>query len=769
MKPPVTPGSGPGNAPGVSAGWAGSRRLLRQLRDIMAGPDSAQARLDQIATLIARELVAEVCSIYVRRAGDVLELFATEGLRPDAVRNTRLLVGEGLVGFVAAQAMPVALADAQRHPLFAYRPETGEALYSSLMGVPVLRGGRVLGVLVVQNRTQRSYTDEEVETLETTAMVLAELITGADILSLDEARYDADTEALPQRLEGLALSPGLTIGTAIVQHQRVTIERMFSEDPVSEEQRVRDALAGMHGQLDAALERPEFAGTGEHRDVLETFRMFAEDRGWLRRINEAIRSGLTAEAAVQRVQDETRVRMGKVTDSFLRERLLDFEELTDRLLRQLVDGGLEEEFQLPADAVLVARTLGPAELLNYAPENLKAVILEEGSATAHATIVARALGVSLVGRLEGLLSRIETGDAVLVDGENGVAYLRPGDEVRSNFEMAVEARSARLQSYRVLRDMASETRDGVPVSLLLNAGLLADMNHLDETGAEGVGLYRTEIPFMMRATYPDVAAQTEFYARVLDAANGRPVTFRTLDIGGDKALPYLHNVAEENPAMGWRATRIALDRPAMLRHQLRALIMASAGRDLAVMFPMIAQVSEFEAAKRLLDIELARASQRGEPVPETIRSGVMLEVPALAMQFENLLPMVDFLSVGSNDLVQFLFASDRGNPRLEGRYDALSPAVLNFLKGIVEECDTRAVDLTVCGEMAGDPVAAMALIGIGYRRLSMSPANIGPVKAMIRSMAVNGMVEYLEGLLHAPHPSIRRHLRGFARDHGVEV
>ena len=755
--------------PSASAGWAGSRRLLRRLRDIMAGPDSVQARLDQIATLIARELVAEVCSIYVRRAGDVLELFATEGLRPDAVRNTRLMVGEGLVGFVAAQAMPVALADAQSHPQFVYRPETGEDRYSSLMGVPVLRGGHVLGVLVVQNQTQRSYTDEEVETLETTAMVLAEMISGGGILNLDEARYDAITEALPQRLEGLALSPGLTIGTAVVQRQRVTIERMLSEDPAAEEQRVRDALAGLHGQLDAALERPEFSGTGEHRDVLETFRMFAEDRGWLRRIDEAIRLGLTAEAAVQRVQDETRVRMSKVTDSFLRERMLDFEELTDRLLRQLVDGESDAGFQLPADAVLVARTLGPAELLNYAPENLKAVILEEGSATAHATIVARSLGVPLVGRIEGLLSRIETGDAVLVDGENGVAYLRPGDEVRSNFEMAVEARSVRLQSYRVLRNMASETRDGVAVSLLLNAGLLADMNHLEETGAEGVGLYRTEIPFMTRATYPDVAAQTEFYARVLDEANGRPVTFRTLDIGGDKALPYLHNAIEENPAMGWRATRIALDRPAMLRHQLRALIVASAGRDLAVMFPMIAQVSEFDAARRLLDIELARAAGRGEPVPSDVRTGVMLEVPALAMQFENLLPRVDFLSVGSNDLVQFLFASDRGNPRMEGRYDALSPAVLNFLRRIVEDCDTHSVDLTLCGEMAGDPVAAMALIGIGFRRLSMSPANVGPVKAMIRSMRVDGMTTYLGGLLHAPHPSIRSHLRGFARDHGVEV
>lgn len=762
MKPPIGSAVSP-------PGWAGSRRLLRRLRDIMAGPGTAQERLDRIVTLIARELVAEVCSIYVRRAGDVLELFATEGLRADAVRNTRLMVGEGLIGFVAAQAMPIALADAQSHPQFAYRPETGEERYSSLMGVPVLRAGRVLGVLAVQNQTQRSYTDEEVETLETTAMVLAELITGSDILDLEAARYDSVTEALPQRIEGRALSPGMAFGTAVVQRRRVTIERMLTEDPDVERRRVRDGLAALYGQLDAALERPEFTGASEHRDILETFRMFAEDRGWLRRIDEAIRSGLSAEAAVQRVQDETRVRMGQVTDSYLRERLLDFEELTDRLLRQLVDGGASDGMVMPEDAVLVARSLGPAELLNYEPGSLRAVLLEEGSTNAHATIVARALDVPLVGRVQGILSWVETGDVVLVDGDNGIVYLRPGDEVRANFEMAVAAQSARLEVYQRLRDMPSETRDGVPVSLFLNAGLLADTVRLNETRAEGIGLYRTEIPFMLRADYPDVAAQTEFYARVFEEADGRPVTFRTLDIGGDKVLPYLQGNVEENPAMGWRASRISLDRPAMLRHQLRALIAASGGRDLDIMFPMIAQVSEFEAARRLLDLELERAARSGGPVPATLRAGVMLEVPALALQFANLLPQLDFLSVGSNDLVQFLFASDRGNPRMEGRYDTLAPAVLNFLRDVAEACDARDVDLTVCGEMAGDPVAAMALIGIGYRRLSMAPANFGPVKAMVRSLTVRGLTGYLDGLLRTSHPSIRSHLLDFARDHDVEL
>jgi phosphotransferase system enzyme I (PtsP) len=754
----------------TQAGWIGARRLLRQLRDIMAGPGTAQERLDRIVILIARELVAEVCSIYVRRAGDVLELFATEGLRPDAVHNTRLMVGEGLVGFVAAQAMPVALADAQSHPLFAYRPETGEESYQSLMGVPILRGGRVHGVLVVQNRTQRGYTDEEVETLETTAMVLAEMVVGAEVLSPDEMRYEAVPEGLPLRLEGSALSPGLTMGTALVHRQRITIERMISDDPAAEEARVRGAIEGLHGQLDAVLDRPELAGTGEHRDVLETFRMFAEDRGWVRRINEAIRSGLSAEAAVQRVQDETRVRMGQVSDTYLRERLLDFEELTNRLLRELVGAGAEAGLQMPDDTtVLVARSLGPAELLNYDTANLKAVALEEGSANAHAAIVARAMGLPLVGRLNGLLSQVETGDAILVDAENGVVYLRPGEEVRANFEMAVAARSARLAEYRDLRDLPARTRDGEDVALMLNAGLLADMNHLSETGAAGVGLYRTEIPFMVRATYPDVAAQTEFYGRVLDEASGRPVVFRTLDIGGDKALPYLNAGSEENPAMGWRARRIALDRPVMLRHQLRALIAASAGRELSVMFPMIAQVAEFEAARRLLDAELERAARRGEPVPDAVRAGVMLEVPALAMQLANLLPQLDFLSVGSNDLAQFLFASDRGNPRLEGRYDTLAPAMLRFLADVSRACADAGTPLTVCGEMAGDPLAAMALIGLGYRRLSMSPASVGPVKAMVRSLAVGDLTGYLERQLGTGSPSIRRHLHAFARDHGIDA
>lgn len=748
--------------------WGRSRRLLRRLRDIMAGPDSAQERLDQVTSLIAGDMVAEVCSIYIRRAGNVLELFATEGLRKDAVHQTRLMVGEGLVGDIAARAHPVALADAQRHPLFAYRPETGEENYSSLMGVPILRGGRVLGVLVVQNRTERTYADEEVEDLETIAMVLAELVSGSELIGADEAQVD-NGAGTPQRLEGVAYSPGLAQGIAVVHRPRVTIDTMLADDPAAEAQRLDAAIVDLQDEIDALLRRPDIGSAGEHRDIMETYRMFARDRGWRARMVEAVQSGLSAEAAVQRVQDETRRRMLLVSDAYLRERLLDLEDLTNRLLQQLVGANDRQSQALPDDTVLIARALGPAELLNFPEGKLRAVVLAEGSASAHVTIVARALDIPLVGRIADVLAQVETGDPIIVNADNGTIVLRPGEEVLSNFDAAIEARHRRQQAYIGLRDRPAVTRDGVAVSLLLNAGLLVDMARLADSRAEGVGLYRTEIPFMIRASYPDVATQTEFYRRVFDAAEGRPVCFRTLDIGGDKLLPYFRSLDEENPAMGWRALRISLDRPAMLRQQMRALIAASEGRPLHVMFPMVAQVDEFTTARRLFDGELARAGQAGLPLPESVSVGTMLEVPALVWQLPALLPQVDFLSVGSNDLVQFLYASDRGNPRLEGRYDPLSPAVLALLADLVGKCRAAAVPLTVCGEMAGDPLAAMALIGLGIRRLSMSPGSVDAVRAMILDVDAGQVARYLVTLRDSAAPSLRSRLRGFALDHAVTV
>jgi phosphotransferase system enzyme I (PtsP) len=748
----------------------GSRRLLRRLRDIMAGSGSAQQRLDKIVGLIAADMVAEVCSAYIMRAGEVLELFATEGLRREAVHRTRLRVGEGLVGVIAATARPLALADAQSHPDFAYRPETGEEIYHSLMGVPILRSGRVLGVVVVQNRTQRHYTEDEIEALQTIAMVLAELAASGELIEPGELSPGDGIAILPVRLDGIRLNPGLAIGAAVLHETRIIVHQVVAEDPEAELERLRKAVAEMQSAIDDLLAASDVAAGGEHRDVLETYRMFAADRGWLSRMREAVRGGLTAEAAVQRVQDENRARMNQVTDPYLRERLLDLEDLANRLLQHIIGkSATAAAVAHPDEFILIARSMGPAELLDYDRRGLKVLVLEEGSPTAHVAIVARALDIPVVVRVKDILSKVEPGDLIVADGDNAHVFIRPGDDIQQAIEANMQMRLARKETYAAIRLAPAKTLDGVEVALHLNAGLLIDLPHLDESGAAGIGLYRTEIPFMVRDAFPDVDEQAELYGRILDHAGHRPVTFRTLDIGGDKVLPYLPESEEENPAMGWRAIRISLDRPAMLRQQLRALLRAAAGRPLRVKFPMVAEVAEFEAARAVLAIEVNRAAARQLQLPSEIKVGVMLEVPALLWQLPALLPSVDFLSVGSNDLCQFLFACDRGNPRLAGRYDALSPTMLTLLRELVRQCDEHKVPVSLCGEMAGSPLDAMALIGLGFRNLSMTPSSIGPVKTMVRSLRLAPLEQFLPSLANAPDHSVRGKLSAFARDHGVVI
>jgi phosphotransferase system, enzyme I, PtsP len=749
--------SGPLSAVGI-------RRLLKRLRDLMAVGGSVQERLDQLVRIIAGELVAEVCSVYVMRPGDMLELYATEGLKRDAVHRTRLRVGEGLVGDIAMNARPLALANAQSHPNFAYRPETGEEIYHSLLGVPVLRGGRVRAVLVVQNRTHRDYAEEEVEALETIAMVLAELVA-----SPEGAAGEVAPATQPMRLTGSRFTPGIAIGNAVLHEPRVSIRQMVSDNPDAELERLRDGVAAMREALESLFAASGFDTGSETGAVLETYKMFAEDRGWVGRIAEAVRSGLSAEAAVQKVQQDTRVRMGQVTDVYLRERMADFDDLAHRLLRHLAGGRVGAMQDLPESAVVFARNMGPAELLEYDRARIKAVVLEEGSHTAHVAIIARALGVPMMGRVAGALGAVDTGDEIVVDADASQILIRPTDEVRDSYIAAIRAEADRMAAYGALRDEPSVTRDGHRISLLTNAGLHIDLAKIVEVGAEGVGLFRTEIMFMVRQTYPGTTTQERLYRRVLDRAGGRPVVFRTLDIGGDKVLPYLERPEEENPAMGWRAIRMMLDRPLMLRQQLRALIRAAGGRELSIMFPMISEVRELETCRTLLDGEIAKERAAGREPPASVRVGAMLEVPALIWQLHNLLPLVDFLSVGSNDLLQFLFASDRGNPRLAERYDPLSPPALACLRDIAAACLRAGVPVTLCGDMAAQPIEALALIGLGYRRLSMPASAIPPVKAMLREVDVGKLTSYVGQLCDLTDHSVRSHLRAFARDHAIPV
>ena len=752
------------------SGAGSPRTLLRRLREIMAEQTSAQARLDRLVSVIESIMVAEVCSIYLRRAGGAFELFATEGLNREAVHRTRMKQGEGLVGLVAETAEPVNLSDAFGHPSFSYRPETGEDPYHSFLGVPIVRGGQVYGVLTVQNRVARQYEEEEVEAVQTVAMVLAEVVAHGglfDIAELDEPELRPDR---PLTFHGDGLCEGIAIGTVVLHEPRVKVEHLIADDPQAELARLDMALAGLRSAVDSMLDSGELDLTGESREVIEAYRLFAQDQGWQQKLHDAVRTGLTAEGAVERVQDELRLRVSRISDPFLRERLHDFEDLARRLQRELVGKSTSDGTRdLPQNAVLIARAMGPAELLDYGRDRLVALLVEDATATSHVAIVARAMGLALVGGTKGIADTARAGDPIVVDGESGEAQLRPPAEIVSVFEARRTLREQRVAQFAAVRDLPAVTRDGVPIQLMMNAGLLIDMPHLDESGADGVGLFRTELQFMIGETMPRLADQIAFYRRIIDAAGDKPVVFRTLDLGGDKILPYGRWDREENPALGWRAIRIALDRPALLRYQVRALLMASADKVLRVLLPMVSDVSEFNAARALIDRELERARLMGLPQPRQTLVGAMLEVPALMFMLPQILRSADFVSIGSNDLFQFIFAVDRTNPRVARRYDALSPAALTVIRQIVRSAGDANGEVSLCGEMAGRPLEAMALIGAGVRTLSMQPANIGAVKIMIRSLDTREIAHFVDGLCGRTDHSLRTRLAAFAAERGVMI
>ena len=752
----------------VAAG--GPRLLLRRLREIMAERDNAQARLDRLVAVIAANMVAEVCSIYLRRAGNALELFATEGLNRSAVHRTRMRSGEGLVGLVAETAEPVNLSEAPSHPRFSYRPETGEDPFRSFLGVPIVRGGQVYGVLTVQNRAARVYDEEEVEALQTVAMVLAEIVahgTLFDIAELDEPELRADR---PRGFAGEGLSEGVAVGRVVMHEPRVRVERMIADDPQAEMKRLEDALSKLRLSVDEMLSSSELDLTEETREVIEAYRLFAEDRGWQQKLFDAARTGLTAEASVERVQDELRLRVTRVGDPFLRERLHDFEDLARRLQRHLSgDGEAACARELPPDAVLVARAMGPAELLDYGRDRVTALVLEDAAPTSHVAIVARAMALPLVSGAEGIVDTARAGDFVAVDGETGEVQLRPPSDVIASFKARSALRETRAARMAEVRELPAVTKDGVSIQLMMNAGLLIDMPHLDESGADGVGLFRTELQFMVGETMPRLADQIAFYRRVIDAAGSKPVIFRTLDLGGDKILPYGRWEREENPALGWRALRIALDRPALLRYQVRALIAAAADRGLRLLLPLVTDVDEFTRARALVDRELERARLLSLPMPRQTLVGAMLEVPALAFMLPQILRSADFVSIGSNDLLQFVFACDRTNPRVSRRYDGLSPAALTLVRQIVRSAAEANGEVSLCGEMAGRPLEAMALIGTGLRSLSMQPPNIGPVKMMIRSLDTREITDFVDRQCDRSDHSLRTRLTAFAAEHGIVI
>ncbi len=728
-----------------------SRKLLRRLRDTLAEPGEGQERLDRITHLIADSMRTEVCSIYLFRDADTLELCATEGLNAEAVHKTRMRIGEGLVGRVALTANPVNTGDAPSAKGFRFMAETGEEIYSSFLGVPIQRLGERLGVLVVQSKEAREFSGDEVYALEVVAMVVAEMTElGAFV---GEGAALAALHQRPEMFRGTVGQEGVASGNVWLHEPRVIVTNPVADDPHAELRRLKEAVDDLRISVDDLLTAAK-SGDKDQMQVLEAYRMFANSKGWMRRMEEDISRGLSAEAAVEKEQSAARARMSQIPDPYLRERLHDLDDLSNRLLRILTGQGAETGAEMPADPILIARNIGPGELLAYG-RSLKGIVLEEGSVGSHAAIVARALAIPLVIHARRITTEALNGDLILVDGEQGIAHLRPEDNVAAAFHDKIAMQAKAQERYASIRNKPAETLCGTRIALHMNAGLMADLPSLESSGAEGVGLFRTELQFLIRNSVPRRGDLAALYSRVLQAADGKHVAFRTLDIGSDKVLPYMKPQDEPNPAMGWRAIRVGLDKPGVMRMQLQALIRAANGGPLTVMFPFIAQFDEFRAARDHLLREIEREAKLGHATPSDLKIGAMLETPSLAFAPKQFFDMTDFISIGGNDLKQFFFAADRENELVRRRYDTLNVSFLTFLERIVERCNESDVDLSFCGEDAGRPIEAACFAAMGIRALSMRPASIGPVKHLLRRINLVELKAVIEEAAENGRQSVR--------------
>ncbi len=738
-----------------------SRQLLTRLRDTLAEDGDGQQRLDHITELVAAGAGVEVCSIYLRRDRQTLELCATEGLKKESVHVTRLRYGEGLVGRVAKEASPVNADDATKEKGFRYMPETGEEMYSSFLGVPIQRLGEVLGVLVIQSKAQRKYSEDDVYALEVVAMVIAEM--------KELGAFVGDGEAMtaphqrPIMFSGASAQEGAARGNVLLHDPQIVISNPVADDPEAEKIRLNEAMDSLRISVNDMLSATKKESDGEQLEVMETYRMFANSKGWRARLEASIDSGLAAEVAVEKEQSATRARMARVPDPYLRERLHDLDDLSNRLLRILTGQGRAEGDALPEKAVLVARNIGPGELLEYG-KDLRGIVLEQGSVGSHAAIIARAWAIPMIIHADNITREALNGDAILVDGDQGIAHLRPDDNVASAFNDKIAMENQAQARFTAIRDKPAVTKDGVKIDLLMNAGLLADLPSIDSSGAEGVGLFRTELQFLVRNEMPKRTDLSRQYARVMDSAKGKPVTFRTLDIGSDKVVPFLKPEDEPNPALGWRAIRISLDKPGIMRMQLEAILRAAQGRAVNIMFPFVAQFEEFKQAKAMLDKTIENELRLGHVVPEDIKVGAMLETPSLAFAPNQFFEMADFISIGGNDLKQFFFAADRENERVRRRYDTLNVSFLTFIELIAKRCFEFDTPVSFCGEDAGRPLEAMCFAAMGLRTLSMRPASIGPVKDRLMTVDLAAAKDAIDTARLSGVQSVRDDIRKWYTD-----
>lgn len=729
---------------------------LRRIVQQVAGARSLDQALELIVEEVRAALGTDVCSIYLAdRDSGALVLMATRGLAPAAVGRARLAPGEGLVGLVATRAEPVNLEDAPAHPRFKYIAETGEEPYHAFLGVPVIHQRRVRGVLVVQQRERRRFDEDHVTFLLTLAAQLAGVIAHAEAVGGVSVGEDTPP-AGPVRgfLEGLAGAPGVVVGTAVVVYPPAELDAVpdrRADDPAAEEAAFREAVAAVREEFEALKARLGPQLRAEDRALFDAYILMLSGDSLVTDTVARIRAGSWAPGALRETIEEHARVFDAMEDPYLRERGTDIRDLGRRILAQL-QAGRRDGREWPERTVLVGEQITAADLGEVPAGRLAGLVSAHGSRSSHVAILARALGVpAVMGVAELPVQRLE-GREVVVDGYRGRLYVQPAGALREEFlRLAREEEELRAG----LSELAAEpsvTPAGEHVPLLANTGLLSDLTPSLHSGAEGIGLYRTEIPFLMRERFPGEEEQRRIYRQALESFAPRPVTLRTLDVGGDKNLAYFP-VHEANPFLGWRGIRITLDHPEIFLTQLRAMLRANAGLgNLRILLPMVSGVEEVDDALLLIRRAREELDEEGETVPEP-EVGVMIEVPSAVYLSRTIAARVDFLSIGTNDLVQYLLAVDRNNERVAELYDPFHPAVLEALQVVVDGGHAAGRPVSVCGEMAGDPAAALLLLGMGVDSLSMSASSLPRVKWVVRSFSraeARQVLESVRGLEHPP-------------------
>ncbi|MCZ8529405.1 phosphoenolpyruvate--protein phosphotransferase [Alteromonas sp. PRIM-21] len=719
------------------------KRIVQEMNQIPA-LDTALFRL---ASRVKHTLSVDSCSIYLADY-DTQEfiLKATDGLHPDAVEQVRIGFSEGLIGLVGQREEPLNIVNAHNHPRFKHYPEVKEEKYNAFLGTPIINQRRVLGVITLQQSQMRRFSEDEEAFLVTLAAQLALEITNADIRGALTLSNSNDNTARQKNVRGIAGSPGLAIGKGVSPDKSINLKNWVvkrTQSPQTQIQLYRKGVEVTRGHVDALSQRLDDGIPDDVKSIFQLYHHLLDANSLGREVEEKIRQGWDAASSLKMVVESYAARFQAMDDPYMQERAIDIVDLSDRILANILyeaNGQKVSEQVITEASILVADEVSAPMLAEFPRDKLKGIISIRGSNNSHAAILARAMGVPAVMGCQNVTPALLEDKEILLDGYSGEVIVSPERNIKTEFIQLIEEESAIAEKIDAEADKPCESVDGCRMSLYINAGLSAEVELNAEQIGAGVGLYRTEIPFMLRERFPSEQEQVKLYRQVLEAVPSLPITMRTLDVGGDKPLPYFP-INEENPFLGWRGIRLTLDHPEIFLVQVRAMLRASVGlSNLQIMLPMISTVSEVQESKRLINQAFYEISDEIAESGQTLNKpklGIMLEVPSVLYQLPQLAKHVDFFSVGSNDLTQYLLAVDRNNTRVAGLYNSYHPAVLGALYDVVQKANQNQVPVTICGEIAGEPAGALLLMGMGYRRLSMNGFNLRKINWLIRKVTLD--------------------------------